>query len=159
MDRFDRALDAAHLDRIADADRPLPHQDPAGNEVVDDVLRAKTDTDSHRARNEGESRKRNAEHAEDDQHEQHVRDDEIDTANKQYQVLVPLHHRQLCQQQLLDAHHQVKTEEHREEHDEHLAGGGLLEEWVVDERQKLFHDDPCLCLPGDAARDVCAAAF
>ena len=48
------AFAVAHDHEVADADRPLPQEDQARDEVVDDGLQAKTDTDRQRAGDDGD---------------------------------------------------------------------------------------------------------
>ena len=54
IDSLDATQVAVDLQQIADSDRPLPHQNPAADEVIDDILRAKANADSDCAGNEGE---------------------------------------------------------------------------------------------------------
>ncbi len=79
-DALDRAVSAVQLDKVVDTDRPLRHQYPAADEVVDDVLRTETDADRDRAGRECKRGQRNAEQAEggkDDEDEDGEEDDAL----------------------------------------------------------------------------------
>ena len=54
IDRLDTTQRAVNLQQVADANRTFAHQDPSADEVVDDVLRSKSDADGNRTRNKGE---------------------------------------------------------------------------------------------------------
>ena len=68
---FDNTVSAVDLDKIADANRPLQHQYPAADEVVDDVLCTETHADRYRT---GDKRKRGQRYAQ--QAERRHQDDE-----------------------------------------------------------------------------------
>jgi hypothetical protein len=60
---LDTTKRAVNLQEVADSDRPFPHEDPAGNEVVDYILGAKSNADGDCAGEERERAERYVQHA------------------------------------------------------------------------------------------------
>lgn len=82
IDGFDRSLRVADLKKITDPDRPLPHQDPAADEIVDDVLRAEANSDCNGTGYERERREWDVQKVQ-DRYKQYCDDaDEVNTANQ-----------------------------------------------------------------------------
>ena len=56
IDRFNLSPKLAHFKKISDLDGALPHQNPATDKIVDDVLGPETNANGNGAGDEGECR-------------------------------------------------------------------------------------------------------
>ena len=63
-DNFDGAVGIVDFNKIANAYRPLGHQDPAADKVIDDVLCAEADADGNGTGRKGKRRQRDSQQAE-----------------------------------------------------------------------------------------------
>lgn len=106
---FDGSFRVADFEKIANPDRAFPHQNPATNEIIDDVLGAETNTNRDSAGNKSKCRERHIQKVQDRNQQDRQNQDEINTPAKVNKIRADLMSRKSSYHQSLEPARQKVT--------------------------------------------------